>query len=219
MNRFVRPLVSVTLALGVSLGCYLVSAGVGAERARVAQLRAQMTRDMDEMASLDAQLHTRARLPQLQRWNDVALLMNAPAPAQLMAGPTQLVAYLPGAGGVPVPERAVLNTQAPPTADPLPAAARIAAVSPPRPVLIAAQLAYAPTAKVPVVSRVESAASSRRAAAERAPASTARSAADTRRLALATRDSPADDLADLTSAIGHELKAADASALHRAALR
>lgn len=77
--------------------CYTVSLRVSAERAGVDSLRAQIAADMRDIRALEAELRTRARLPQLQRWNDNVLAMSAPNAKQYVDSPVQLAAFAPNA--------------------------------------------------------------------------------------------------------------------------
>lgn len=235
MNRYIAGLAQVGTALGVSLGCYLVSAHVAAERAGVAQLRVKIARDAEAMRSLDAELHTRARLPQLQSWNDSALLMSAPAPQQMLGAPAQLVAYLPGRGGAEAVQAVARTDTRAPVATPIPTAQRAEPSAAP---IMAAQIAT--RARVPSPSLALLASPSPRSGegsraarstlpltgggtGERSEPGRGKRAARAHEQAadpiaeLAARaptPEPTTDVADLTQAIGRELKIADGATRH-----
>ncbi len=82
--------------------CYTVSLRAATERAAVAAARAQIARDTTEMRLLRAELRTRSRLPELQRWNEQVLALAPPSAEQLMVSPVMLAAYA-GHGGAVVP--------------------------------------------------------------------------------------------------------------------
>lgn len=234
MNRYIAGLAQVGTALGVSLGCYLVSAHVAAERAGVAQLRVEIARDAEAMRSLDAELHTRARLPQLQSWNDQALLMSAPAPQQMLGAPAQLVAYLPGRGGAEAVQAVARTDTRAPVATPIPTAQRAEPDAAP---IMAAQIAVrhrAPSPSLasltfpsPLRGRVARAPSptlpqpgggtGERSEPGRGRAAYAHTQAADPVAELAARaptPEPTTDVADLTQAIGRELKIADGTTRH-----
>ncbi len=203
MNRHLGSLAFVALATGVSLGCYLVSAHVGAERLAVANLRGSIVRDTQAMRGLDAELRTRARLPQLQQWNDRTLVLVAPAPAQMLGQATQLAAWLPQTEAAPARVQAVARD----------------VPEPPRPAMIAAQIDTAPPA--PATLERDSAKRRVREGAERsAPIDAPAHAAPTSAI-LAARlpvPAPTPDVADLTQAIGRELQQAE-NPVRRASFR
>lgn len=119
-SRFVGNGALVMVAMLAALGCYTISLKVSAERAAVDKLRAQVVADAHDIRMLQAELRVRARLPELQRWNDSVLVLNAPGPDQFLHTPVQLAAFAPGA---PKPVT-------PPAAAPAPSAAAPAPVTP-----------------------------------------------------------------------------------------
>lgn len=157
----------VSAAMVSVLTCYTLSLRVSAERSRVEDLRGDIAREMKDVRALEAELKTRARLPQLQRWNDNVLAMSAPVATQFVDGPVQLVSLAPGAApaveSAPVP--AVVRTVAPPPAPlvhtanyaPKPAAEEESAITvalskkaePTKKVAVAAAAPKAPVAKAP----------------------------------------------------------------------
>ena len=83
----------IAAALASVVGYYTVSVHVSNERMAVLAARAAIARDMGEMRLLRADLRTRSRLPELQRWNEEVLGLAAPRAEQLMANPTMLASY------------------------------------------------------------------------------------------------------------------------------
>ncbi len=75
-----------------ALCCYLVSQSVAAERAGLGKVDRQIAQARDEIARLQTELGTRGRMDQLESWNNQALALKAPRPAQFVADGTQLVA-------------------------------------------------------------------------------------------------------------------------------
>ena len=85
-----RMLVTTMVA---AVGCYTINLKVSSERAGVESLRTQLVSDAREMRNLQAELRTRARFPELQRWNDNVLQMSAPVAGQFLRSPLQLASY------------------------------------------------------------------------------------------------------------------------------
>ena len=84
-------------AMASAIICYTVSLRVAAERSGVAQMRRMIAADLKDIRALEAELRTRARLPQLQRWNDEVLAMSAPTSKQFANNAIALVSYAPKA--------------------------------------------------------------------------------------------------------------------------
>lgn len=116
-----------------ALGCYMVSLKVSAERAAVEDVRRAMVADVRDIRMLQSELRTRARLPELQRWNDEVLALGAPSAEQFVRNPVQLASYAapppapaaPAPAAAPAAPPAVMLAQAPtvpaPAAAPAPA--------------------------------------------------------------------------------------------------
>lgn len=95
-----------------ALGGYTVNLKVSGERAQVEQLEREIARDLREIRQLEAELRTRASLPQMQRWNDEVLAL-VPAQASQYAGSAvQLAAYAPQQPAIPAMERAPVQLAA-----------------------------------------------------------------------------------------------------------
>ena len=221
MNRHLGSLGFVTVAIGFSLGCYLVSAHVGAERVAVASLRVKIARDLDDMRALDAELHTRARLPQLQRWNDQTLAMAAPAPRQMLGAAVQLAAYLPGeAAPAAVSHAVVADAPAPPPPRAL-IAAQLEGVGSPSPHSASLRIALplkAGEGGIFTLSRLQRERDSAEGAGRGRARAHSGGPAPALLAARAPGPPPADNIADLTQAIGRELHA-DPTPVQRVALR
>ena len=149
--RFGSVLAGVA-TLATVLGCYTVSLKVSGERKAVDDLRARIAADSRGVRTLEAELRTRARLPELQRWNDEVLALGAPAAAQLVRDPVQLASFAAAAPRAATP--AIAEGPAPRFAI---AEAPAAAPSPVRTVAYAPRLAAADVSP-PRVAPVERAA-------------------------------------------------------------
>ncbi len=83
----------IAAALASAIGCYTVSLRASSERAAVVAAHDRIARDQSEMRLLRAELRTRSRLPELQRWNEEVLALAPPRAEQLVANPVQLASY------------------------------------------------------------------------------------------------------------------------------
>lgn len=113
MRNYLGQAAMLATTILLAVGCYSLSLRVSGERASVEKLRRQMVADSRDIRTLEAELRTRARLPELQRWNDetASLQMKAPVAAQYLRDPVQLANFaLPPAApaaGAPVLRYAV----------------------------------------------------------------------------------------------------------------
>jgi hypothetical protein len=83
----------VGLALSSAMAFYAVSLHVAAERSGIEKVRAQIVADSHDIRMLQAELRTRARLPELQRWNEQVLALAPPKPGQFIDSPLVLANY------------------------------------------------------------------------------------------------------------------------------
>jgi hypothetical protein len=153
----------LVLTTAVIVGSYTVNLKVSAERTAVDRLRRQLVADTRNLRDLQAELRTRARLPQMQRWNDDVLQMSAPVAGQYLRNPVQLAGF---AAPEAAPEAAVvpvMRAVTPPAPVPVPslsapvvraayrAAPAVAAPSPARMVSAAYRPAATPPPAPPVL--------------------------------------------------------------------
>jgi hypothetical protein len=78
----------------VIVGSYTVNLKVSSERAEVERLRRTLVADARSIRNLEVELRTRARPPQIQRWNDDVLMMGTPAASQYLRNPMQLARFV-----------------------------------------------------------------------------------------------------------------------------
>lgn len=83
----------IATALASVVGYYTVSVHAANERMAIAASRMAIARDIGEIHRLRADLRTRSRLPELQRWNEQVLGLAAPRAEQLITSPVMLAAY------------------------------------------------------------------------------------------------------------------------------
>jgi hypothetical protein len=93
-------LMAITVLVGI--GCYGATTHGVAQRDAIQKMHRQLVADARAIRDLEAELRTRARLPQLERWNDEVLKMSAPAASQFMRSPVHLASLV----SPPAPEAA-----------------------------------------------------------------------------------------------------------------
>ena len=93
MRHYAGSAMMLLVTSAVIVGSYTVNLKVSAERAEVGKLQRSLAADARSIRDLQAELHTRARLPEMQRWNDNVLLMAAPSAGQYLRNPVQLAGF------------------------------------------------------------------------------------------------------------------------------
>jgi hypothetical protein len=148
MRHYAGSALMLIVTMAAAVGCYTINLRVSGERAAVQSLRNQLVADARDMRNLQAELRTRARFPEMQRWNDSVFQMSAPAAGQFLRSPVQLASY--GAARAPAQAKpdVVYAVTAPATLAPPSATVVQAAYRP------AVQPAAQPGAPVPEVARL-----------------------------------------------------------------
>jgi hypothetical protein len=93
MRHYAGTALMLFVTMVAAVGSYTVNLQVSGERAQVDKLRRQLVADARDIRNLEAELRTRARLPEMQRWNDSVLQMSAPAATQYLRSPVQLASF------------------------------------------------------------------------------------------------------------------------------
>ena len=93
MRHYAGSALMLIITMAAAIGSYTVNLRVSSERAAVDQLRKRLVADAREIRTLQVELRTRARLPEMQRWNDGVFQMSAPAAGQYLRSPVQLASY------------------------------------------------------------------------------------------------------------------------------
>nr|WP_310523037.1 hypothetical protein [Polymorphobacter sp.] len=93
MRNYAGSALMLFVTMAAAVGSYTVNLKVSAERGAVDDLHRQIIADASDMRDLQAELRTRARLPEMQRWNDNVLMMSAPAAGQYLRSPVQLASF------------------------------------------------------------------------------------------------------------------------------
>jgi hypothetical protein len=93
MRHYAGSALMLFVTMAAAIGSYTVNLRVSGERAQVDRLRQRLVADARDIRNLQAELRTRARLPEMQRWNDSVLQMSAPAAGQFLRSPVQLASF------------------------------------------------------------------------------------------------------------------------------
>lgn len=91
-SRF-RAIVLTAGVIASALAFYSVSLHVSSERSAVERLRRGNAKLVGDIRQLRSELGTRARLPQLERWNASVLALAAPKAGQYLDGAVELAAF------------------------------------------------------------------------------------------------------------------------------
>jgi hypothetical protein len=137
--RGFKPVAWVAAIGTAALGCYMLSLQVAAERAELAGLERKIISTEQSIRSLQTELGTRARMVQLQQWNDEILALAPPAAGQFLESQMVLARF-----SVNVPP--VLEN---------PAEVRMASAEVPAPVPAPAVATPRPRAAAPVVAAAQ----------------------------------------------------------------
>jgi hypothetical protein len=114
--RGFKPVVWVAAVGAAALGCYMLSLRVASERADLTRLQSRIVATQQQIRALQTDVGTRARLAQLEQWNDEVLALAPPASGQFVQG-AQLARFETHDGS-PLDGQAVVQTA---SVDPAPA--------------------------------------------------------------------------------------------------
>ena len=93
MRNYGSSALMLFVTMAAAVGSYTINLKVSGERAAVDALRRQIVSNARDMRNLQAELRTRARFPEMQRWNDSVLQMSAPSAQQYLRSPVQLASF------------------------------------------------------------------------------------------------------------------------------
>ncbi len=94
MRNYTAQALMLLATTAAAIGSYTVNLKVSGERAAVTDLQRRLVADARDIRGLEAELRTRARLPEMQRWNDNVLQMSAPVASQYLRSPLQLASLV-----------------------------------------------------------------------------------------------------------------------------
>jgi hypothetical protein len=93
MRNYAGSALMLVITMAAAIGSYTVNLRVSAERSAVEKLQRQLVADAREIRTLQVELRTRARFPEMQRWNDGVFQMSAPSAGQYLRNPVQLASF------------------------------------------------------------------------------------------------------------------------------
>lgn len=93
MRQYLSAIFWIVGTTAVVAGAQVVTTRAAAERRAVTRLNIALVENKVRVRELEAELRTRAGLPELQRWNDAVFQLSAPQTGQILQSPVQLVAY------------------------------------------------------------------------------------------------------------------------------
>jgi hypothetical protein len=93
MARGFRPVGWVAALGAAALGCYMLSLRVASERHDLARLDAKIVAAQQNIRTLQTEVGTRSRIPQLEDWNEEVLALSAPAAGQFVAANVSLARF------------------------------------------------------------------------------------------------------------------------------
>jgi hypothetical protein len=119
MRNYAGSALMLIVTMAAAIGSYTVNLRVSAERSAVEKLQRQLVADAREIRTLQVELRTRARFPEMQRWNDGVFQMSAPSAGQYLRDPVQLASFgaMPEAAAKPAITYAVTAPAVPATPD------------------------------------------------------------------------------------------------------
>lgn len=127
MRQHLSALLWIAGTTTVVAAAQVITTRAAAERRAVTRLNIELVENTVRVRELEAELRTRAGLPELQRWNDAVFQMSAPQGGQILRSPVQLAAFAAQPERAPSVQYAVAETGLPSAAQPAPPPAPTAA--------------------------------------------------------------------------------------------
>jgi hypothetical protein len=93
MKQYLSAILWIIGTTAVVAGAQVVTTRAAAERRTVTRLNITLVENTVRIRELEAELRTRAGLPELQRWNDAVFQLSAPQGGQILQSPVQLAAF------------------------------------------------------------------------------------------------------------------------------
>jgi hypothetical protein len=126
MRQYLSALLWIAGTTIVVAGAQVITTRAAAERRAVTKLNIELVENTVRVRELEAELRTRAGLPELQRWNDAVFQLAAPQGGQILRSPVQLAGFAARPEAQPRVQFAVAGdgptagAPLPPTGAPLP---------------------------------------------------------------------------------------------------
>jgi hypothetical protein len=93
MKQYLSAILWIIGTTAVVAGAQVVTTRAAAERRAVTRLNIRLVENTVRIRELEAELRTRAGLPELQRWNDAVFQLSAPQSRQILQSPVQLASF------------------------------------------------------------------------------------------------------------------------------
>lgn len=93
MRQYLSALLWIAGTTIVVAGAQVITTRAAAERRAVTRLNIELVENTVRVRELEAELRTRAGLPELQRWNDAVFQLAAPSGGQILRSPVQLASF------------------------------------------------------------------------------------------------------------------------------
>jgi len=93
MRQYLSAIAWIAATTAVIAGAQIVTTKAAAERRTVTRLNIALVENTVRIRELEAELRTRASMPELQRWNDAVFQLSAPQGAQILRSPVQLASF------------------------------------------------------------------------------------------------------------------------------
>jgi len=107
MRQYVSALLWIAGTTIVVAGAQVITTRAAAERRAVTKLNFELVENTSRVRELEAELRTRAGLPELQRWNDAVFQLAAPQGEQILRSPVQLASFAARPDAAPTVQFAV----------------------------------------------------------------------------------------------------------------
>jgi hypothetical protein len=93
MRQYLSAIFWIVGTTAVVAGAQVVTTRAAAERRAVTRLNIALVENKVRIRELEAELRTRAGLPELQRWNDAVFQLSAAQTGQILQSPVQLASF------------------------------------------------------------------------------------------------------------------------------
>jgi hypothetical protein len=113
MRQHLSAILWIACTTFVVAGAQVVTTRAAAERRAVTKLNITLVENTVRIRELEAELRTRAGLPELQRWNDAVFQLSAAQGGQILQSPMQLAAFAAHPEAPPAVQYAVAQAGAP----------------------------------------------------------------------------------------------------------
>lgn len=110
MRQYLSALLWIAGTTTVVAAAQVITTRAAAERRAVTRLNIELVENTVRVRELEAELRTRAGMPELQRWNDAVFQMAAPQGGQILRSPLLLASFAAHPESEPKVQFAVAET-------------------------------------------------------------------------------------------------------------